>query len=99
LDASSRLDYPDPVDRPIGSVAQSIRLDRSGDLPLFAQIVATLDREIRTGALPRGLRLPAERELALALGVNRATVGRAYRELEERALVSSRIGSGTEVIG
>jgi GntR family transcriptional regulator/MocR family aminotransferase len=49
------------------------------------------------GALKVGDRLPANRELAKSLGVNRSTVTTAYEELTADGLITSRIGSGTFV--
>ncbi|WP_432977052.1 PLP-dependent aminotransferase family protein [Dactylosporangium sp. CA-233914] len=47
------------------------------------------------GRLALGVRLPAERELATALGISRTTVTAAYRELRESGHVSSRRGAGS----
>src|SRR5204863_8496141 len=47
--------------------------------------------------LTPGVRLPAERELAVALQVSRATVVKAYRELESQGLVRGYVGRGTFV--
>src|SRR5438876_814148 len=49
------------------------------------------------GALTPGFRLPPERDLAGALGVSRATVVSAYRELEAKGLVRGYVGRGTFV--
>jgi hypothetical protein len=43
----------------------------------------------------RGDRLPAHRELAAKLGVNRSTIITAFEELAAEGLIRSRIGSGT----
>lgn len=74
-----------------------IPLHRSGHLPLWRQIQQFLREEIRSGALPPHTRLPATRELAELLGVNRITVTNAYAELESEGLIYGRIGSGTFV--
>jgi 2-aminoadipate transaminase len=50
------------------------------------------------GSLAPGLRLPAEREMAVALGVNRSTVTRAYQELVAEGLVESHGSRGTVVV-
>ncbi|WP_432829282.1 PLP-dependent aminotransferase family protein [Dactylosporangium sp. CA-092794] len=47
------------------------------------------------GRLALGVRLPAERELAAALGISRTTVTAAYRELRESGHLSSRRGAGS----
>jgi len=56
-----------------------------------------LRREILTGGIPAGGRLPNERELAAHLGVNRSSVREAVRRLEGLELVSVRHGQGTFV--
>ena len=55
--------------------------------PLYRAIVDLIDRATARGGLPPGHQLPPERDLARALGVSRATVVSAYRELEARGLV------------
>src|SRR3954465_5905596 len=47
------------------------------------------------GRLPLGVRLPAERELAEALGISRTTVSAAYRSLRETGHPASRRGAGS----
>ena len=53
---------------------------------------------ILSGRLPDGFRLPPERQLATALGVNRTTILSAYRELKADGLVEAHVGRGTEVV-
>jgi DNA-binding transcriptional MocR family regulator len=83
------------------NVAQSERLIaalgdwRSGRGPLFGRLAEALTRATEQGAVPPGGELPAERMLAGELGVSRATVVAAYRELRERGLAVTRHGSGT----
>ena len=76
-----------------------ISLDRSGALPLADQVSSAIERGIEAGAIDQNSRLPTTRELAAALGINRGTVQAAYRRLQERGLVSGRVGSGTVVRG
>src|SRR5687767_12967576 len=73
----------------IGPVARSSVVDAVAD---------RLRNEILAGRLAAGSRLPSERELSLALGVNRLTLRAALARLEAMGLVSTRHGSGTEVI-
>jgi GntR family transcriptional regulator, transcriptional repressor for pyruvate dehydrogenase complex len=56
-----------------------------------------LRNEILAGRIAAGSRLPSERELSLALGVNRLTLRAALARLEAMGLVVTRHGSGTEV--
>src|SRR5579862_4751277 len=53
--------------------------------------------EILSGRLRPGTRLPSERELSLALGVNRLTLRAALGRLEALGLVATRHGAGTMV--
>jgi DNA-binding transcriptional MocR family regulator len=74
-----------------------INLDRASREPLSGQLAAALERRISSGALPEGARLPATRDLAAALKINRGTVQAAYRHLQEAGLARGRVGSGTVV--
>jgi DNA-binding FadR family transcriptional regulator len=64
-----------------------------------AAIAGRLRAAILEGTYVPGQRLPAERHLAEHFGTSRNTVREALRQLEEMALVSRRIGSGTFVNG
>ena len=78
-----------------GSV--EIRLDRASPVPLARQIRSRLEHLIREGILAPGVKLPASRELARDLGVNRATVSLAYEELVSEGLARAHVGQGTFV--
>ncbi|MFC6671074.1 PLP-dependent aminotransferase family protein [Marinobacterium aestuariivivens] len=65
--------------------------------PLYKALVDQLARDIASGVLGPGERLPPQRLLADALQVTVGTITRAYREAERRGLVEARIGSGTRV--
>ena len=54
---------------------------RAGKAPLSRQIQLHFERLIGQGLLGTGVKLPATRELAQELGVNRTTVALAYDEL------------------
>jgi GntR family transcriptional repressor for pyruvate dehydrogenase complex len=53
--------------------------------------------EILSGRLRPGTRLPSERELSLALGVNRLTLRASLARLEALGLITTRHGAGTLV--
>lgn len=74
-----------------------LRLDRDSRTPLYLQIRDRLREMILDGTLSEGSRLPPERKMAAALGVNRSTVVNAYRELAADGLVEARVGRGTTV--
>src|SRR3954453_10148109 len=66
--------------------------------PLYHRVYRQLAREIESGALLPGDRLPSERSLCDELGVSRATVRRAIEELAGDGLVEVR-GRGSFVTG
>jgi DNA-binding LacI/PurR family transcriptional regulator len=67
--------------------------------PKHRQIYLALQREIQSGRLRKGDRLPSEAELVRRFGASRITVGRAVRDLQRAGLVERRAGSGTYVRG
>lgn len=60
-------------------------------------VAERLRGEILSGRLPPGARLPSERELSLALGVNRLTLRASLTRLEALGLITTRHGAGTVV--
>ncbi|HVP30114.1 MAG TPA: GntR family transcriptional regulator [Myxococcota bacterium] len=66
-------------------------------LPLYRQLIQQIERLSAAGGLREGDPLPSVRELSRDLGVNPATVVRAYTELERAGLVETRRGLGTFV--
>ena len=65
--------------------------------PLVDRLLAALERDIRSGVLPPGLRLPPQRELAFFLNMSLGTVTKAYAEAERRGLTQATVGRGTFV--
>lgn len=65
--------------------------------PKYWAITATLEREIRSGSLPPGQRIPGEHELAERFGVSRGTVRQALALLTRRRLIRTHAGSGSYV--
>lgn len=61
------------------------------------RVVARLRQEIIFGRLAEGQRLPAERDLAAQLGVNRLTLRAALARLVQMGLIVVRHGAGTIV--
>jgi 2-aminoadipate transaminase len=76
-----------------------IDLDRTSEhrKPLAHQIQSHLERLMRDGLLGPGVKLPASRELARELGVNRTTVSQAYEELVAAGWARAHVGQGTFV--
>src|ERR1700761_7569829 len=65
--------------------------------PLVDRLLAALERDIRSGVLAPGLRLPPQRELAFFLNISLGTVTKAYAEAERRGLTQATVGRGTYV--
>jgi GntR family transcriptional repressor for pyruvate dehydrogenase complex len=61
------------------------------------QIASELESRILEGSLKPGKRLPAERELALELGVSRPSLREAIQKLVSKGLVTTRHGGGSYV--
>lgn len=61
----------------------------------YLGIVEALEADIRSGRVARGDRLPAQRAIAEALGVDLTTVTRAFNEARRRGLVAAQVGRGT----
>lgn len=74
-----------------------VRIDPSSSAPIYAQIAATVRREVAEGRTGAGERLPAARDLADALGVNLHTVLRGYQQLRDEGLIELRRGRGAVV--
>ena len=74
-----------------------IPLDRDKPVSLARQIQGHLERLMGEGLLAPGVKLPASRELARTLGVNRATVALAYEELVAAGWARAHVGQGTFV--
>src|SRR5215475_12573788 len=63
-----------------------------------ADIVASVQREIASGGLPPGSRLPPVRALEKQLGLSKNTAQAAYDELVARGLVETREREGVFVL-
>lgn len=70
---------------------------RKADGPLYLAIADAIAADITDGRLADGMRLPPQRVLAEALGIDFTTVSRAYNEARHRGLVEGRVGQGTYV--
>src|SRR5580698_4640773 len=74
-------------------------LDAGSELPLYKQLYEHFSGLIQSGRLAKGERLPATRELAGTIGLNRTTVSAAYEMLEADGLITGHVGRGSFVAG
>jgi DNA-binding transcriptional regulator YhcF (GntR family) len=65
--------------------------------PVYEQIVRQIHEGVRSGSLQPGEPLPAVRQLAADLALNRNTVARAYKMLEEQGVIQTAGRKGTFV--
>jgi DNA-binding transcriptional MocR family regulator len=65
--------------------------------PAYVALAESIARDLATGRLQPGDRLPSQRMLAAALGLNFTTVARGYNEARRRGLIEARVGSGSHV--
>lgn len=72
--------------------------NKSSPVPLHKQITDFMKEKISNGEWTIGYKLPPQRTLAKALGVNRSTVVTAFDELIAEGLIEGKIGSGTRVV-
>jgi DNA-binding transcriptional MocR family regulator len=86
------------VDCMTGSIAAPRLAALAGDFdrqPAYAGLADRVRLLIAGGRVDVDLRLPSERDLAVALGVSRTTVTRAYAALVDAGFAIARQGSGT----
>ncbi len=72
-------------------------LSEDSQIPLYRQLYDFIRSEIEMGTLADGERLPATRELAVQIGLNRTTVSAAYGLLETDGLIKGHVGRGSFV--
>ncbi|NWL89303.1 MULTISPECIES: GntR family transcriptional regulator [unclassified Paenibacillus] len=73
----------------------SIEFDNN--LPIYLQIMNFIKKEIVTGKLKAGDKIPSVRELAAELQINPNTIQRTFQELEREEVVETRRGLGRYV--
>lgn len=75
----------------------AFRLDPRSGVPPYLQLVQQVRQAVVLGYLEPGDQLPLIREVVGSMAINPNTVSKAYRQLEQEGLVSSRPGQGTFV--
>ena len=66
-------------------------------LPIYLQVKMMIKRDIVTGELQPGAKMPSVRDMALQFTINPNTVSRVYRELEQEGICYTKRGMGTFV--
>lgn len=67
------------------------------DKPLYLAVLEAIERDIRSGLLRPGQRMPTHRRLAEQIGSTLSMASRIYREAEKRELLNGEVGRGTFV--
>lgn len=70
---------------------------RRDGAPLYLSLAEQLERDIASGRLLPGTKLPPQRELADFLGINLSTISRAFKLCSQKGLLTGSVGSGTYV--
>jgi GntR family transcriptional regulator len=78
-------------------MAIGLRIDPRDAVPIWKQIEDSLRRMVAAGALAPGAPVPSVRDVARDLGVNPATVSKAYQGLCDAGVLEVRRGAGTFV--
>jgi GntR family transcriptional regulator len=73
-------------------------IDAHNGLAIYDQIVRQVKFAVASDALRAGDLVPSVRELARELAINPNTVARAYRQLQDEAVLQSVRGTGLEVM-
>jgi GntR family transcriptional regulator len=76
---------------------KTAELVRSSNIPLYRQLANLLERDIRSGGLPPGSKLPSEKSLMQRFGVSRHVVRLALAEVARAGLIHQQHGSGSFV--
>lgn len=74
-----------------------LNLKKTGAKPKYQHLVDFVAQAVASGQLQPGDRIPSVADLAKKLRVNKVTVVRAFRELEQRGLIASQVGRGSFV--
>jgi molybdate-binding protein/DNA-binding transcriptional regulator YhcF (GntR family) len=76
-----------------------IQLNNKSDSPLYKQITDQIKQMIANNQIRSGNQMPTVRELSSHLGVNPATVARAYQDLAQEGILGASRRRGTIVMG
>lgn len=75
----------------------SLKFEPESGRAIYLQLADAILAFIKRGRLTGGQQLPATRDLAAIIGINRVTVSKAYEELQMQGWLESFVGKGTFV--
>ncbi len=74
-----------------------INLDYQSRIPIYEQIVNTIEKYVSLGLLKPTEQIPSIREMAATLGINPNTVKKAYTILEQKGVIVTLSTKGTYI--
>lgn len=74
-----------------------IAIQSNHEAPIYRQIADQIMLLVSSGILSEGEAIPSIRDLARDLGINPATVARAYAELERRGIIETLPKKGSYI--
>lgn len=72
-------------------------MEFDNNIPIYIQVINDIKKDIVSGVLDLGEKLPSGRDLALQYKINPNTANRIYKELEAEELCFTKRGLGTFV--
>lgn len=72
-------------------------MEFDNNIPIYIQVIHDIKKDIVTGVLGLGDKMPSGRDLALKYKINPNTASRIYRELEGQEICFTKRGLGTFV--
>ena len=64
-------------------------------IPIYIQVIRSLQEQIMTGAIKPGDKLPSSRELAMTYQINPNTAARVLKEMDSMGITTTKRGIGT----
>ena len=64
-------------------------------IPIYIQVIRSLQEQIMTGAIKPGDKLPSSRELAMTYQINPKTAARVLKEMDSIGITTTKRGIGT----
>ena len=80
-----------------GALLDMLAIDRAAATPIYLQLDSQIREAVLSGALAKGDRMPATRQLAKDLGISRLTVQNTYDQLVAEGFLNTSVGAGTFV--